>query len=80
MLIATKIYRPDTLSVAGWSMDENQEVLKKWWRFAGDCSEIIGQTLAEKLPNRRLLRSGNYTITAKKRRGHILLEAHYNFG
>lgn len=78
MLLATKIYRPDCGSVAGWSMDQPQDKLRDWWKWADHKAEIVGTTLAEKLPNHRILRSGEFTVIAKKRRGHILLEAHAN--
>lgn len=76
MLIATKIYKPDTASVATWDMEQPQERLQNWWRWAGPRADVVGVTLADKLPNHRALKSGQYTIVAKKRRGHILLEAH----
>ena len=76
MIIATKIYRPDTVSISGWDMDETQEKLLNWWRWADNKAEIVGNSFADKLPNHRILRAGDFTVIAKKRRGHILLEAH----
>jgi hypothetical protein len=76
MLIATKIYRPDTASVANWDVNLPQNDLRNWWQWAGPKADIVGRTLADKLPNHRALRAGEFTLVAKKRRGHILLEAY----
>jgi hypothetical protein len=69
---ATKIYRhsgvvqPDT--------NQPQETLRRWWGYATGL-KVDAPNMCEALKVQSALRAGNFTVTASKRRGYIVLTA-----
>lgn len=77
---ATRIYRPDTVSIASWRVEgRTQEELWQWWIWAGQMGSADtyqdGLSLADKLPLHRAMRARTAILSASKRRGHIVLTA-----
>jgi hypothetical protein len=73
-VLATRRYRPDTVSIAHIRMPEDQITLRNWWRWGGDL-HIEGHSEAAKLVARKRLRDGDFHVFAQKRPGHFLLTA-----
>jgi hypothetical protein len=75
MKLATRTYRPDTVSVSSWIAPDDQDSLRQWWKWAGPKTEYMARNDAEILAIRRKLRDGAYTVTAQKRQGRFFLTA-----
>lgn len=75
MLIASKRYRPDTVSIAGWSTptEQEQEKLNLWWKRSDDKINYNCTSGAEQLRIQQTLRSKRFKLSAEKRSGHFLL-------
>lgn len=74
---ATRIYRPEGISVAHIDVnDRDQAELWQWWIWAvGKDRYPDGLSLADKLPLHRALRDRTAILSASKRPGHIILTA-----
>jgi hypothetical protein len=77
MIQATRIYKPEGVSVAHIdTTDRAQAELWRWWLWAkGSDKYADGLSLADKLPLHRALRDRTAILSASKRRGHIVLTA-----
>lgn len=69
---ATKIYRHE--GVASPDTDQPQEALRRWWANASSL-KINAPSEHEALKVRAALRAGQFTVSASKRRGYIVLTA-----
>jgi hypothetical protein len=69
---ATKIYRHE--GVASPDTNQPQETLRRWWNNASGL-KVNAPSEYEALKVRMALRAGQFTVTASKRRGYIVLTA-----
>jgi hypothetical protein len=74
---AQRIYRPDTVSIAHYDVNNrDQAELWQWWIWAGGPDRYPNAaSLADKIPLHRALRDRTAVLSASKRRGHIVLTA-----
>jgi hypothetical protein len=54
--------------------NQSQDTLRRWWNQAAGL-KIDAPSEYEQLKARMVLRAGNFTVTASKRRGYIVLTA-----
>lgn len=73
-LLATKVYRPETVSIAGRTTPTDPETLRTWWGWGTD-TQYNAATDAQSIAARSALRKGEFIVTAKPRSGYYVLEA-----
>lgn len=73
-VIATKTYRPESVSVAGWDSDKLQESAPNYWKW-GENLKINAMSMADEIMIRRRLQKGDFQLDVVKRPGRLLVRA-----
>ncbi len=73
-VIATKTYRPESVSVAGWDNDKIQKSAANYWKW-GENLKINAMSMADEVMIRQRLKKGEFSLDVAKRPGHLLVRA-----